>query len=81
MYAVNILSSQKYQYLADNIISCGNDKNSFFDKCDIETKIFPDGEVYNRLIDCDKIHNKPAVYICGTVDDAAILKLIIFVVH
>ena len=45
--------------------------NRFCDVC-IENLTFPDGEHYWRIENPAQIQGKPAVYICGTIDDAAI---------
>ncbi len=70
--AINILFSEKYRYLAESMIRT----NTLFEfnELPIEHKIFPDGEFYHRILNSDEIRNKPAIYICGTVDDVAILE-------
>ena len=65
---INILSSSQYKYLKENIL-----KNSdIFNNVNVETNIFPDGEHYWRIENPTQIQGKPAVYICGTIDDTAI---------
>jgi len=66
---VNILSSHPYDYLKRYLL-----KSEHFDNIDIESKTFPDGEHYYRIIHPEKISGKSAVYICGTTDDVAILE-------
>ncbi|MBR1649189.1 MAG: ribose-phosphate pyrophosphokinase [Alphaproteobacteria bacterium] len=66
---INILSSNKYEYLKKNLLQSGR-----FNDIDIETKVFPDGERYFRISNYELISGNPAVYICGTVDDEAILE-------
>lgn len=67
---INLLSSDKYNYLKQNMLEKCND----FVSVEIETKTFPDGEHYWKIADSEKLHGKPAVYICGTVDDNAIFE-------
>jgi len=64
---INILSSKSYNYLKKSLIKSGR-----FNDIKIETKTFPDGEHYFRVLNPEQISGNPAVYICGTVDDAAI---------
>ena len=66
---INILASQSYNYLKKNLL-----KTKKFHNLDIESKTFPDGEHYLRIQNPKQISGKPAVYICGTTDDAAILE-------
>ncbi|MBR3510481.1 MAG: ribose-phosphate pyrophosphokinase [Alphaproteobacteria bacterium] len=68
---MNILSSKQYEYLKNNILS--NNK----DIINIEYKkdVFPDGEQYFKFETPDLIKGKPAVYICGTVNNDAIFEL------
>lgn len=65
---INILSSNNYTYLKENILK----KSSIFNEVFVETKTFPDGEHYWKIENPTKIQGKPAVYICGTTDDMAI---------
>ena len=65
---INLLSSPQYTYLKGNMLKCGN----HFCDVNIENQRFPDGEHYWRIENPTQIQGKPAVYICGTVDDAAI---------
>lgn len=65
----NLLSSNNYAYLKQNLLQSG-----IFNDVQIETATFPDGEHYFRIINSEQISGKPAVYICGTIDDAAILE-------
>lgn len=65
----NLLASQQYAYLKQNLLRSGK-----FDDLAIETQVFPDGERYFRLTDSAELSGKPAVYICGTTDDTAILE-------
>ncbi len=66
---INLLSSAPYTYLKQNMLRTGR-----FDNIEIENKTFPDGEHYWRIINPEQISGKPAVYICGTTDDAAIFE-------
>ena len=66
---INILSAQSYDYLKKNLLKSGN-----FNDIKVETKTFPDGEHYYRIVHSEQIAGKPAVYISGTVNDAAILE-------
>ncbi|MCM1324607.1 MAG: ribose-phosphate diphosphokinase [Acetobacter sp.] len=66
---INLLSSVGYGYLKRALLESGE-----FNDVEIETKVFPDGEHYFRIIKPEQISGKPAVYICGTVDDAAIME-------
>lgn len=68
---INILSSQKYEYLKRNILKQG----TCFNDVEIETKTFPDGEHYWKIVNPEQLRHKPAVYIAGTVDDESIFEL------
>ena len=68
---INILSSQKYEYLKRNILKQG----ACFDDVEIETETFPDGEHYWKIVNPEQLRHKPAVYIAGTVDDESIFEL------
>ena len=70
MFEINIISSSQYDYLKQSIM----DTNKNFQNIEIETKTFPDGEHYFRIKDIEKIIGKPVVYICGTINDAAIFE-------
>ena len=65
---INLLSSNQYRYLKNNILK---EDVRFFD-IKVATETFPDGEHYWRIEKPEYIRGKPAVYICGTVDDSAI---------
>lgn len=65
---INILSSDRYDYLKQRVLSC----HSFFQNVDVEHLTFPDKENYWRIENPTTILGKPAVYICGTTDDSAI---------
>ncbi len=67
---INLLSSNHYSYLKQNLLKL----NSNFADIKVETKTFPDGEHYWKIVDSEKLHCKPAVYVCGTVDDSAIFE-------
>lgn len=68
---INILSSQKYEYLKRNILKQG----TCFKNVEIETETFPDGEHYWKIVNPEQLRHKPAVYIAGTVDDESIFEL------
>lgn len=68
---INILSSQKYEYLKQNILKHGER----FNDIKIETETFPDGEHYWKIVNPEQLRHKPAVYIGGTVDDESIFEL------
>lgn len=68
---INILSSQKYKYLKQNILK----QAEGFNDIDIATEIFPDGEHYWKIVNPEQLRHKPAVYIAGTVDDESIFEL------
>ncbi len=68
---INILSSQKYEYLKQNILK----QEDCFNDIEIETETFPDGEHYWKIINPDQLCHKPAVLIAGTVDDESIFEL------
>ena len=70
MNNIQILSSQNYQYLKKNILKLDDNIQNI----DIETQTFPDGEHYWRIKNIQNISNNPAVYICGTIDDASIFE-------
>lgn len=69
---INVLCSSAYQYLMNNLL-CTN-KTRLLNAVSIEKKFFPDGEIYHRILDSYQIGNKPAVYICGTVNNESILE-------
>lgn len=68
---INILSSQKYAYLKQNILK----QAECFKNVEIETETFPDGEHYWKIVNPEQLRHKPAVYIAGTVDDESIFEL------
>ena len=68
---INILSSQKYEYLKQNILK----QAIVFNNVEIETETFPDGEHYWKIVNPEQLRHKPAVYIAGTVDDESIFEL------
>ena len=68
---INLLSSKNYEYLKNNLLKLSDS----FNNIDIETQTFPDGEHYWKIENCNDIKGKPAVYICGTIDDNAIFEL------
>lgn len=68
---INILSSQKYEYLKQNILK---QADCFNDIC-IETETFSDGEHYWKIATPEQLRRKPAVYIAGTVNDESIFEL------
>ena len=68
---INILSSQKYEYLKQNILK----QAIVFKNVEIETETFPDGEHYWKIVNPEQLRHKPAVYIAGTVDDESIFEL------
>lgn len=70
MTKINLLSSGNYDYLKSNLLAQCPD----FNEVKIETKTFPDGERYWKISESQKLHGKPAVYICGTIDDNAIFE-------
>lgn len=65
---INLLSSPQYKYLKDNMLKCCN----HFCDVKIENQTFPDGEHYWRIENPTQIQGKPAVYVCGTIDDTSI---------
>lgn len=65
---INLLSSNHYAYLKQNLLK----QNSNFTDIEIETQTFPDGEHYWKISNPQAIRGKPAIYICGTIDDASI---------
>lgn len=69
MVKINILSSQAYDYMKKKLLLSGK-----FKDIKVEYSLFPDGEHYFRIKDVKHIKGKPAVYICGTVDDEAIFE-------
>lgn len=68
---INILSSSTYAYLKKEILK----HSEKFEDIHIETETFPDGEHYWRIADLHKLRNKPAVYVCGTINDESIFEL------
>ncbi len=71
MTQINLLSSDKYNYLKQNMLSACP---TLFSDVAVEHLIFPDNEQYWRIKNPTQILGKPAVYICGTVDDTAIFE-------
>lgn len=67
---INLLSSDEYNYLKKLFL----EQSNRFENVDIYTKTFPDGEHYRKIENADKIKGKPAVYICGTINDNAIFE-------
>ena len=67
---INLLSSKDYAPLKQNILKC----SPLFTDINIENKTFPDGEHYYRIAEPEKIAGRPAVFICGTTSDTAILE-------
>lgn len=65
---INLLASHQYAYLKDNMLKYSN----CFCDIKVETNTFPDGEHYWRIENPTQIQGKPAVYICGTINDDAI---------
>lgn len=68
---INLLSSNHYSYLKQNLLRL----DSNFTDIAIETQIFPDGEHYWKVSNPQAIRGKPAIYICGTINDEAIFEL------
>ena len=68
---INILSSEKYEYLKQNILK----RVDCFNNVRIETETFPDGEHYWKIVNSEQLCHKPAVYIAGTVNDESIFEL------
>lgn len=70
MSKINLLASKNYEYLKQNILKLGKD----FVNVLVDSMDFPDGEHYWKIEDSHKIAGKPAVYIGGTINDAAIFE-------
>lgn len=68
---INLLSSNHYSYLKQNLLRL----DSKFTDIAIETQIFPDGEHYWKVSNPQAIRGKPAVYVCGTINDEAVFEL------
>ena len=66
-----LISSKKYQYLKDLLLQ---HHPEYFVDLPLEQTQFPDGEQYYRIGRSAELKNRPAVYVCGTVDDAAVLE-------
>lgn len=67
---INILSSAKYDYLKNNLLKA----EPSFAKLELYTEVFPDGEHYWRFVNPELIKGRPAVFVCGTVDNDAIFE-------
>lgn len=67
---INILSSKNYEQIKQNIIR----SNPMFKNIAINHETFPDGEHYYRILSSEQIAGRPAVFICGTTSDQAILE-------
>lgn len=63
-----IFSLEKYNYLKELICN-----SNHFEPGTIETKLFPDGEKYNRVI--TNVLDRNIVFIGGTIDDSSTLDL------
>lgn len=70
MTQINLLSSNKYVYLKKNMLKI----DARFTDITVKSQTFPDGEHYFCIENSKEISGKPAVYICGTVDDASVLE-------
>ena len=68
---INILSSQKYAYLKQNILK----QAECFNDVEIESETFPDGEHYWKIVNPEQLRHKPAVYLAGTEDDERTVEL------
>ncbi len=71
MTKINFFSSKNYEYLKNNLLKLSDN----FNNIDIDTLTFPDGEHYWKIRNSQNIKGKPAIYICGTIDDNAIFEL------
>lgn len=69
MNKINLLASEQYQYLKKLLL-----KSKMFNDVKIEHSQFPDGENYFRILNPACLQGKPAVFICGTISDAAIFE-------
>lgn len=69
----NIFSSRPYAFLAEKIAAAPSEIDFRLGK--IEHTRFPDGENYYRLLEAREIRNSPAVYVAGTVSDAAVMEM------
>lgn len=67
---MNLLSSSNYLYLKQNLLKL----NHHFKNIGINEQTFPDGEHYWKFDTPQILCGKPAVCICGTIDDKAIFE-------
>ncbi len=63
-----VLSTRNYAYMRDGVCECAG-----FDPADVEVKIFPDGERYQRIL--TPAAERDVVLIGGTISDADTLEL------
>ncbi len=63
-----ILSTRSYHYMRDGVCAAGG-----FEPADVEIKIFPDGERYQRILSA--VNQRDVVLIGGTISDADTLEL------
>lgn len=63
-----IFSIQDYKFLQEEVLALGD-----FEKGEIELKIFPDGERYQRILTA--VNGREVVLLGGTISDSATLEL------
>lgn len=63
-----IFSIQDYKFLQEEVLALGD-----FEKGEIEVKIFPDGERYQRIL--TPVNGREVVLLGGTISDSATLEL------
>lgn len=71
---INLLAAQPYEYMAESLLSHASAGGKKFQRVNVLREVFPDGEIYHRIENPEAIRSKPAVLICGTTDDAAVLE-------
>ncbi len=63
-----VYASRSYQYLRDEVCKLGG-----LERGDVETRVFPDGERYQRI--CGSVSGRDVVLLGGTVSDEDTLEL------
>ncbi len=63
-----IFSIQQYRYIKEEILQLGD-----FENGEIEVRLFPDGERYQRIL--NNVNNRDVVLIGGTISDADTLEI------
>lgn len=71
---VSLSAGREYEYLAADLLALPPVANWVFAPVNLERKKFPDGETGYRIHEAETIRCRPAVLICGTINDDAVLE-------